>query len=442
MELDAETKVSELSKRYGHKHPKMIAAQSELNSARENTAQQIQRVITSITKEYEVALANVQALERSMGQQEQQIQGINRKEYQLKVLDREVEVNRQLYDLFLTRFKETDISQDVQALQSTVGRIVDPALVATTPYKPQKKRIVMISLILGFLFATMLAFLLEYLDNTIKNADDVEQKLGIPLLGTLPKLKIRKKEEFHPQLMFLTEQNSHFAESIRTIRTGIMLSNLDSPRKVTLITSCCASEGKSTFAINQALALGQMGKTLLIDADMRRPSIAQIFSLGKNAPGLSEFIAGTRKFAECIHDIEEEKEETENQEPAENCKITISVMPSGMIPPNPLELLASHKFENVLAQLEQAYEYIVIDSAPTLAVSDALVLSRYASSVVFVVKADATVQQMVREGIKRLQKINVPILGIVLNQVDIKKISQYGYSYSSSGYYGDNYAQT
>ena len=451
VELDAETKVSELSKRYGPKHPKMIAAQAEFNGARENSAQQIGRVISGLTKEYEVALANVQALERSMSQQEQQIQGINRKEYQLKVLEREVEVNRQLYDLFLTRFKETDVSQDVQALQSTVGRIVDPALVATIPYKPQKKRIVMISLVLGFLFAAMLAFLLEYLDNTIKNADDVEQKLGLALLGTLPKLKNRKKEEFKPQLMFLQEPKSHFAESARTIRTGMMLSTLDSPRKVFAVTSANAGEGKTTFAINQALALGQMGKTLLIDADMRRPSIAKIFGLEANTPGLSELIAGTRQFSECIQYIEEEKVEAEEKAEAteaktEAKKIALSIIPSGIIPPNPLELLASSQFENLIARLEQKYDYIVIDSAPTLAVSDALVLAKYASSLVFVIKADATPHQMVRESIKRLQKIDVSILGVVLNQVNMQKLSQYyvnkyGYYHGSYGYYGGYYAQ-
>ncbi|MDM8557660.1 polysaccharide biosynthesis tyrosine autokinase [Candidatus Parabeggiatoa sp. HSG14] len=433
VELETESKVSEYSKRYGTKHPKMVAARTELKTAQRNTARQIQRVVEGITKEYEVAFANVNVLKRSIKQQEQQIQSINRKEYQLGVLERDVEVNRQLYDLFLTRFKETDASQDVQALQSTVGRLIDLALVATVPYKPQKKRIVMISLVLGFLFSTMLAFLLEYLDNTIKNAEDVEQKLGLSLLGSLPKVKIRKKQKFQPQLMFLGEQKSHFAESVRTIRTGIMLSSLDVPHKIIVVTSSSIGDGKTTFAINQALALGQMKKTLLIDADMRRPSVAKAFNLDPKSPGLSELMIGTREFAECCHHIEEE-----GGNKIEEKKVTLDVLPSGTIPPNPLELLSSQRFKEFLAKLEQEYEYIVIDSTPTLAVSDALMLSKYASTVVYVVKADATPYQIVQEGLKRLHQVEAPIQGVVLNQVNVKKLSRY--YYNKYGYYHGYYS--
>jgi capsular exopolysaccharide synthesis family protein len=424
IELDAERKVSELSKRYGSKHPKMIAATTELKTARANTTKQIRQVVTGITKEYEVALANVQALEQALKEKEEQIQDINRNEYQLGVLQREVEVNRQLYDLFLTRFKETDASQDIQALQSKIGQVIEPALVASTPYKPRKKLIVAISLALGLLFSTLLAFLLEYLDNTIKNGEDVEQKLGLPLLGTLPKLRISPHDQLHPQLMFLEQQTSQFAESVRTIRTGIMLSNLDMPRKVLVITSSAVSEGKTTFAINQALALGQMEKTLLIDADMRRPSIASVFGFTDKIPGLSELVAGTKSLDECIHPVMDGN---------------IDCIHSGLIPPNPLELLASNRFQELLTQLEKHYGYIVIDSAPTLAVSDALILATKASAIVYVVKADATPYQMAKEGLKRLHQVDVPVLGIVLNQINTQKLShyygnKYGY-YSKYGHY-------
>lgn len=422
IELDAERKVSELSKRYGSKHPNMIAATTELKTARANTTKQIRQVVIGITKEYEVALANVQALEQALREKEEQIQEINRNEYQLGVLQREVEVNRQLYDLFLTRFKETDASQDIQALQSKIGQVIEPALVASTPYKPRKKLIVAISLVLGLLFSTLLAFLLEYLDNTIKNGEDVEQKLGLPLLGTLPKLRISQPDQFHPQLMFLEQQTSQFAESVRTIRTGIMLSNLDMPRKVLVITSSAVSEGKTTFAINQALALGQMEKTLLIDADMRRPSIASVFGFTDRIPGLSELVVGTRSLDECIHPVMDGN---------------IDCIHSGLIPPNPLELLASNRFQELLTQLEKHYGYIVIDSAPTLAVSDALILATKASAIVYVVKADATPYQMVKEGLKRLHQVDVPVLGIVLNQINTQKLSHYyGKKYGYYGKYG------
>ncbi|MDM8557793.1 polysaccharide biosynthesis tyrosine autokinase [Candidatus Parabeggiatoa sp. HSG14] len=424
-ELEAESKVSEISKRYKSKHPKMIAARAELKTARNNTAEQIQRVIEGITKEYEVAQANVNVLKLSMKRQEQDIQKINRKEYQLKVLEREVSVNQQLYDLFLTRFKETEASRDVQGLQSTIGRIVDLAVVRPFPYKPKKKLIVSISLVLGFLFATFLAFLIEYFDNTIKNAEDVEQKLESPFLGFLPKIKISKKNPLKAQWMFLLEPKSHFSESVRTIRTGVTLSCIDTPRKILVVTSSVAGEGKTTFAINQAFALGQVEKTLLIDADMRRPSIGKAFGLTAKAPGLSELVAGTRPLHECIHHLEKET--------------GVDFIPSGVIPPNPLELLASKRFKKILTQLEEQddYEHIIIDSAPTLFVSDALILAKQASGIIYVVKADVTPYQIILKNLNRLHELDTKILGIVLNQVDIKKLSKhYGNQYS---YYGEQY---
>jgi len=424
-ELEAARKISELRERYGQKHPQIVAAQAELKATKKHIATQIKRAIDRITKEYDLARANVKTLENILEQNKNKIQAINRKEYQLSALEREVEVNRQLYDLFFTRFKETDASQDVQALQSTVGRVIEPAIVASIPYKPQKKRIVVISLILGLLFSTLLAFFLEYLDNTLKHPEDVEQKLGLPLLTALPKLKIGKTDDkIKAMWMFLKEPKSAFAESVRTARTGIMLSNLDIKHKVLIVTSSIPNEGKTTFAINQAFALGQMAKTLLIDADMRRPSIAKSLGLNDDAPGLSDLVTGERGLDECIDD--------HLSKDGRN----VDIIPSGVVPPNPLDLLSSSRFGELLEQLSQDYEYIVIDSAPTIAVSDALVLAKYASGVLYVVKANATPYQLVREGLKRLRQVKAPVHHIVLNQLDIHKPSKYyGYGYG----YGKNY---
>ncbi len=423
-ELDAEKNLSRLSQRYGRKHPKVIAAQTELKTAKYNTAKHIKRVIGGIIKEYEIAIANVKALKTSLKENELKIQQLNRKEYQLGILEREVKANRQLYDVFLSRFKETDVSQDIQRLK-TVGRIIDLALVSAITYKPNKKLIVIISLILGFMFSTMFSFLLEYLDNTIKNREDVERKLGMPLLTTIPKLKLSKRNQLKKlQWMFLNDSKSEFAESIRTARTGIMLSALDSSQKILMITSSVAAEGKTTFAINQAFALGHMEKTLLIDADMRKPRIAKAFGLNPKTPGLSELVAGRMELDECIYSVEEEKQEQGK----------IDVIPSGIIPPNPLELLASKQFKELLEILAEKYTYIVIDSPPCLQVSDALVLAKLATEVLYVVKADVTPSQLVLDGIKRFYQMEIPVHSIVLNNVDFKKQAKYG-PYYKYGYH-------
>lgn len=421
IEAEALRKISELNKRYGSKHPTMIAAQAELNAAQNNTLKQVNQVIESFTNEYETARANVTALQKRMKQLEDEVQQITQKEYQLRVLQREVETNSQLYDMFLARFKETDVSQ---TQQSSVGRLVDPAVIPVSPAKPRKKLITALFLMVGFVLSVMLAFLLNYLDNTLKDSEDVEQKLGLPLLGVLPQVKVSKKDRFKLSHMFWREKKSQFTEAIRTIRTGIMLSKLDNPHKVLVVTSSVPSEGKTTFALNEAFALGQMNKTLLIDADMRRPSVGKAFGLMLKAPGLSELVAGTKKLSECIYTMEE---------------VGVDLIPGGAIlPPNPLELLASQHFKAILAKLEETYEYIVIDTAPIGLVSDALVLSSYANALIYIIKADSTPYQLAQDGIKRLQQVNAPILGVVLNQLDVKKSTKYygKYGYYHKGYYG------
>jgi capsular exopolysaccharide synthesis family protein len=419
-ELELERRVAELARQYGEKHPRMVAAQTELESARANTARQVRLVVDGIRKEYEAASSTVATLQASLRQAEGKVQNIGGKEYELEVLKRDVESNRQLYEMFMTRFKETDVSQTDQ---STIGRVVDPAVVMGKPAKPKKSLMVAIALVLGFMLSTLLAFLLEHLDNTLKTSEDVEQKLGLTLLGILPALKLGRKDHHKPQRMFLEDEKSLFAESIRTIRTGIMLSGLDNPHKVLVVTSSVPGEGKTTFAVNQAFALGQMKKTLLLDADMRRPTVHKVFGFTAQLPGLSELAVGSKSLAECIHPLEEAK---------------IDILPSGIIPPNPLELLSSRRFREILALLEEQYEQIVIDGPPTHAVSDALILSSHASAVVYVVKADHTPYQVAQAGLKRLRQVNAPLLGVVLNQLNLDKMPKYygKYAYYQQAYYG------
>lgn len=413
VELAAGRRLSEQSQRYGPRHPNIIAAKAELKTAKNNTATQIKLVIDGIIKEYQMAVAHVRILEQTLKEKKDEIKKLNRKESELLIFQREVDVNRQLYELFLTRYKETQASQDIQALQSTVGRVIEPALVSTSPYyKQNKKQVIIIALVLGFIISTLLAFLVEFFNNTIKNREDVEQKLGLALLETLPRIKAGKKNK--PQWMFLKAPKSQFAESVRTIRTGILLSKIDNPQKILLVTSSVMGEGKTTVSINQAFALGQLGKTLLIEADMRRPSMANLFGWSTNppAPGLSELVIDRqRPMKECIRQMAEE--------------LNVDIISSGTIPPDPLELLSSERFKEIFKQLCQDYKYIIIDSPPTLLVSDAMVLAKYASEVLYVVKADATPTKVVLDGLKRLRQVDIQVRNIILNQVETQKYPSY-----------------
>ncbi|MEW5009167.1 MAG: polysaccharide biosynthesis tyrosine autokinase [Cycloclasticus sp.] len=412
--LKVEQKKSELSKRYGFKHPKMVAVTAELSSARSLLNTQIMSVVRGIENKYRIARQSERALQGSMGKNKQNIQGLMGKSYQLKELEQEVKTNRALYDSFFTRLNETTATS---SLESANARLSDPAVAPRIPAKPKKKLIVILSLLVSLMFAVVCAFLLESLNNSIKTAADVQEKLAQAMLGLLPELK--DKAERASYLQYIEEPKSGFSESVRTIRTGLVLSSLDNPHKVIAVTSTVPGEGKTSVAFSLAYSLGQLERVLLIDADMRRPSIGKFLAYASGAPGLSNLVAGTATLEECIHSHE---------------KTGIDVMSSGIIPPNPLELLSSQRFATVLQELEGRYDRIVIDTAPCQAVSDALVLSKLVGSMVYVVKADDTSASQVKAGLKRLLDVEAPVAGVVLNRVSVDKGSRY-YAEGYAGYY-------
>jgi len=382
----------------------------------------IKKAFSRLTKRIEELRNNLIKSENTLQTYIENHDQVDQKESQMRILQEEVDSNSKLYQKWLLRFKEIESLQTLQDPQTTVGRLIEPARVSTIP--PQKKWIVAISLILALFFSTLLAFFLELMDKSLKTPEEVEKKLGLPLLTVLPKVKIGKTEDkIKARWMFLREPKSGYSESIRTARTGILLSNITSQHKVLVVTSSIPNEGKTTFALNIALALGHIEKTLLIDADLRLPSLAKSLGLSDETPGLSDLITGERDLDECIQDHLSDN------------RRNLDIIPSGVVPPNPLELLSSPHFGELLEQLSQEYEYIIIDSAPTIAVSDALVLAKYACSVLYVVKANATPYQIVQEGLKRLHQVKAPVHNIIFNQLDSDnpaKYYKYGYGYGKN----------
>ena len=411
-EAKAKAKVEELSRRYGTRHPAMEGARSELNAASASLRGQVEQIVAGIERSYQLAVANENSLRASLNANKAEIQQISAKEFRLRELQREVEANRTLYDTFMTRLKETSATSD---LDSANARVVDPAVVPSEPIKPKKALIVLIAGILALFGGVGLTLLLDALNNTFKSTEEVENKLNVPVLGILPMLK---KTTERPQLarMFIEDKEKSFCESIRTIRTGVVLAAMDRTQKVTVITSSIPGEGKSTVSVNLAFALGQVEKVLLIDADLRRPTLAKSFEFPVGTPGLANLIAGTAKMEDCIKNVN-----------------GIDMMSAGTVPPNPLELLSSPRFTKALELLKTQYDHIIIDSPPTQAVSDAVVLSTHASALIYVIKSDSTAVPLAEKGVGQLLQSNAPVTGVVLNQVDIKKAQRYGYSYG--GYY-------
>ncbi|MES2300355.1 MAG: polysaccharide biosynthesis tyrosine autokinase [Pseudomonadota bacterium] len=419
---EAERKLSEVAQRYGQEHPKYVQAEGEAKSARENVKRQIDTVVASVTREYEVARGTERTLEGVLGQARGSVQSLNRKEFQLGVLEREVESNKQIYDMFVKRSKETNLSADLEA---AVARVVDTARVVDAPVKPQKTQWVVLAFALGLIGGIGTSMLLDLLDNTLKTTADVEARLKQPLLASIPLLAKRDADRSSISFLFRDDPKSLYAESIRTARTGVLLSSIDLPNRILVVTSSVAGEGKTTFSINLAVAHSRTKKTLLIDADLRRPAVAKGLEMDAHAPGLSNLVLGAPRASDCIRSVP---------------GTALSVMTAGVSPPNPLELLLSQRFKDTLDALAREYEIIVIDSPPVELVSDALVLSKYATGVIYVVKAVSTPYQLARRGLLRIRRADGPILGVVLNQLDFKKAEKYYGEYS--GYAYEGYGET
>ena len=407
----AELKFAEISKVYGPKHPKLIAASEELDMRVEQVNAQIQSLISGIEKESYTAAQRVKRYRKELSDirsKYSDITGLDTKYTALKI---ELDTNRNLYNTFLERSRETEATSDYKA---SPAHFTGLAAASLYPVKPNKKMIVAGAFFLSLMFFVGLVILFEMLDDTIKSPGDIESKLSMRMLGMIP---LSKNTALDIRTFFDKEQNQ-FSEAVRTLRTGVVLSQMDDENnKVIEVTSSIPGEGKTTTSINLAFSLGQIEKVLLIDADMRKPSICKRFDMPTYHPGLSNFIAGTDTLENCLYQDEQSG---------------ITVMPCGQLPPNPLELLSSNKFSKVIEQLKEKFDRIIIDTAPIQAVSDSLMISKSVDSVIYVVKSDDTHLSVIKNGIGRLLQDKAKLAGVVLNHVDTDKVAKtQGYN----GYY-------
>ncbi len=409
--LTAEQKISELSKKYGSKHPRMITAKNDLKGLKSKKYKELEKAVQTIKNEYQLARSNERDLKELVDQTKFQAARLGEKSIQLDILKRKVETNRFLYDALIKKMKEKGITEQNQSVNVWV---IEKAQIPDFPATPRKKRNILLGIILGLFGGVGIAFFLEYLDNTVKTPEDVEEKFNIPVISTIDLFK-DKNETIVENV--LNDPSSLTAENFKGLRTSILLSSADKPPKILLITSMTPGEGKSSVCACLGGTIAQTGKkVLIVGGDMRRPTQYKNFKV-ENTVGLSSFLAGiSQEIEEIVTHLDK----------------NLHLIPSGPIPPNPSELLSSTRFKAMLEQLTKTYDMILIDTPPLASVTDPLIISRHVDGVVIVTWAGKTTHEMLGKGLKQLEDISAPITGLVLNRFSARKS---GYYYNYGDYY-------
>ena len=397
---------AQLGERLGARHPDMTRLQSAIDSTEARFTTEVQKVVQAFRNDYLAAQANERALQASLDQQRGEAQELNRAAVQYGVLQRDAATDQTMFAGLLQRSRETGIAGE---LRTSNIRVVDPAEVPRAPSSPDLRRNFRVALLGGLLFAVGLAFCFEYLDSRIKEPDELKKVLGLSFLGMVPAFK--PKEMIGPPLMG-SGMPSDFCEAFRSIRSNLLFASAAAGPKTVVVTSTGPGEGKTVVSTNIALSLAQSGaRVLLIDADMRRPKAHECFGL-KREPGLSNMLVGKAKASEAVR---------------RTLKPNLWLLPCGKLPPNPAELLGSAKFQEFLVSLNEHFDWVIIDSPPVMAVTDAGVLAHSVMGVVFVVGSEMTNKWTARNALEQLDAARPNYLGAVLNKVDVRK-NPYFYS--------------
>ncbi len=418
-ELKATNEVKELAKRYGPKHDKMQAAQARLDSVEAQARHVTEKIISGIGKELQALRKQEKLFVNEINGQKTEFQQLTLKRSQYESLQREVETNRNLLNVFLTRQKETMATQD---FNSANARFTDEALVPQIPSKPKKSMIVALAFVASFGIALASLFLLDAMKNTVESIKIFEEKFGLMPLGGIPIINTKQfRKKPLDNSVYFDDDYVSFSESIRSIRTSLLLSYEHNKRKCIAISSSVPGEGKTTVSINLAISLAKVERVLLIDCDLRKPSIAERFGYKKHHQGLTNYLLMGAELKNCVFN-----DETSG----------LTVMPAGMVTSNPQEILSSKKFEGLLNKLETVYDRIIIDIPPTLPVSDSLIVTNLTKSVIIVVKANGPKIDSIRKTMSKYIEHGIAIDGVVINQINMK-VAQPEYGY---GVY-DNYSQ-
>ncbi len=405
-----------LSQVFKDSYPSVKQIKAQMQQVKSALDGETAKVIRSLRLEYNQLADKERLLGIELERQKSELLDLKDRSIQYNILKREWETNRELYAGLLEKIKEVGVAAGIE--RSSVS-VVDHAAVPIRPDSPKKRRNVALAGVIGLFGGAGIAFLLAYLDNTFRRAEDMERALHVPTLGLVPKTTGRKTTSREVVGRLAETDRSHeVSEAVRTVRTGLMFSIAGGAPKRILITSATAGEGKSTFAANLAVTMAQNGqRVLLVNADMRRPVLHEIFQVPKE-PGLSDYLVGAERQVRYRTHVD-----------------GLEVIPCGVVPPHPTELVGSSEMDRLLRESADEFDHVIVEAPPILGLADSLVLCSRVDGVVLMVASGVTSKDAVRDAVKRLRTVHAPLLGTVLNMVDTRS---HEYGYYNRYYYADD----
>ena len=422
---------AQMAAKYGPSYPRVTQLQSQLNELDSAIGDEITKVGEAVHAEYKTALKSEEMLKASFDEQKQEAYKLNEDAIQYAIMRRDVESSRDLYEGLLKKLKEAGI---MAGLKSSNINIIDPASVPIEPVEPKIPLNIALGCMVGLLFGMALAFVVENVDNSIRTPEDIDNYCSLPSLGVIPSvamlgtagknghkaLPAAGARQFIPPVT-MEQRNSGTAEAFRALRTSLLLSSPGTPPQVILVTSAMMQEGKTFTALNLAVVLAQTGQSvLLVDSDMRRPAVNKYLGIPMNR-GLSACLAGTEDPDTVVLKIEEVP--------------GLNIVTAGHMPPYPSEMLASEAMPRLVRHWREQYRYIVIDTPPVLAVTDAVVCAGIADVVVLIARSERTGRQSLLRARDLLRKVRANIAGVVVNDLSFNSVDYRQYY----GHYGSDY---
>lgn len=410
-------------------YPEARRLKAKLDDVAGKIAAEEARIQKGIQNDYLVAVKNEESLRKRAEEAKASALELNDRATQYKILQREVETNKEIHQSLLQRVKEIDatVGADISNIQ-----VVDHALLPVKPDKPRIQLNLLLAIGIGLMLGVAAAFLLEFLDNTVKSMDEISDRFGITILGVLPEAEEQHRARLDD--LVISEPRAGFSEAIRTTRVSIQLSTaVEGGTKALLITSTSEGEGKSTIAVNMAKAFAAAGdKVLIIDADLRQPRLHKVFpDSGPRSGGLSELLIGSKNLEDVVRNAGQKN---------------LYFIPAGLLPPNPAELLASRRMRQYLDKLGTVFDRIIIDGPPSVGFADVLVLGSLVNGVILVTTLGKTHRQALRLFKRSLGNISVRLLGTIVNRLSVQGrfggyYSKYYKYYYHSYAYGDGQAE-